>query len=127
MPCFSVIGVLLIGVLPIFDFSEFEYFECDSTAALKAPPPRVIVNLQVSIPCLKTATKAELNYEAKCNPSGLLFLDVRGCVDVSNSAIRVDPNFVSTRIQKSIKQMDDLLQKYPMSELENESVSDIMD
>ncbi|KAL0331993.1 UNVERIFIED_CONTAM: hypothetical protein Scaly_2100800 [Sesamum calycinum] len=51
----------------------------------------------------------------------------RGCVDVWNSAVRVDPNFVSARIQKSIKQMDDLLQKYPMSEPENESVSDIMD
>ncbi|KAL8471420.1 hypothetical protein ACS0TY_028272 [Phlomoides rotata] len=51
----------------------------------------------------------------------------RGCIDVWNSAIRVDPNFISSRIQKTIKQMDDLLQKYPMLEPENESVSDTMD
>ncbi|PIN23569.1 hypothetical protein CDL12_03715 [Handroanthus impetiginosus] len=41
----------------------------------------------------------------------------RGCVDVWNSAIRVDPNWVSAR----------LIQKYPISEPENESVSDMMD
>ncbi|KAL3629251.1 hypothetical protein CASFOL_026473 [Castilleja foliolosa] len=51
----------------------------------------------------------------------------RGCVDVWNSAIRVDPNFVSARIQRTIKQMDELLQQYPVSEPENESVSDMMD
>ncbi|XP_051121003.1 uncharacterized protein LOC127244504 [Andrographis paniculata] len=51
----------------------------------------------------------------------------RGCVDVWNSAFRVDPNFASARIQKAIKQMEDLLQKYPISEPENESVTDIMD
>ncbi|KAK6150685.1 hypothetical protein DH2020_015617 [Rehmannia glutinosa] len=50
-----------------------------------------------------------------------------GCVDVWNSAVRVDPNFISARIQRTIKQMDDLLQKYPISERENESLSDMMD
>ncbi|KAG8384790.1 hypothetical protein BUALT_Bualt04G0155100 [Buddleja alternifolia] len=51
----------------------------------------------------------------------------RGCVDVWSSAIRVDPNCISIRIQKTIKQMDDLLHKYPISEPENEAVSDIID
>ncbi|KAI3452392.1 hypothetical protein Pfo_009057 [Paulownia fortunei] len=51
----------------------------------------------------------------------------RGCVDVWNSAIRVDPNCISARIQKTIKQMDDLLRKYPILEPEKESVSDMMD
>ncbi|KAL6572958.1 hypothetical protein OROHE_002434 [Orobanche hederae] len=51
----------------------------------------------------------------------------RGCVDIWNSAIRVDPNFVSNRIQKTIKQMDELLKKYPILEPENETVSDMMD
>ncbi|KAK6117169.1 hypothetical protein DH2020_049048 [Rehmannia glutinosa] len=51
----------------------------------------------------------------------------RGCKDVWNSAIRVDPNFISAQIQRTIKQMDDLLQKYPISEHENKSVSDMMD
>ncbi|KAL6492844.1 hypothetical protein OROGR_032603 [Orobanche gracilis] len=51
----------------------------------------------------------------------------RGCVDIWNSAIRVDPNFISTRIQKTIKQMDELLKKYPILEPENETVSDMMD
>ncbi|KAK9285473.1 hypothetical protein L1049_024667 [Liquidambar formosana] len=51
----------------------------------------------------------------------------KGCVDVWNSAIRVDPTRFSTRIQKSIKQMEDLIQKYPILEPENESVNEIMD
>ncbi|KAL2480212.1 folic acid binding transferase [Abeliophyllum distichum] len=51
----------------------------------------------------------------------------RGCIDIWNSAIRVDPNHFSTRVQKTISQMDELLKKYPISDPENESVSDIMD
>ncbi|XP_016465523.1 uncharacterized protein LOC107788360 [Nicotiana tabacum] len=51
----------------------------------------------------------------------------RGCVDIWNAAIHIQPNCVSSRVQKSIKQMDELLQKYPVSEPENESVTDIMD
>ncbi|KAH6764958.1 hypothetical protein C2S52_013963 [Perilla frutescens var. hirtella] len=51
----------------------------------------------------------------------------RGCVDVWSSAIRADPNFISPRVEKTIKQMDELLRNYPMLEPENESVSDMMD
>ncbi|KAJ8749017.1 hypothetical protein K2173_013460 [Erythroxylum novogranatense] len=51
----------------------------------------------------------------------------RGCVDVWNAAIRVDPSRFSTRIQKSVKQMEELIGKYPIMDPENESVQEIMD
>ena len=51
----------------------------------------------------------------------------RGCIDVWNSAIQLNSTCFSSRVQKSIKQMDDLVIKYPISDPENESVSDIMD
>ncbi|GER29461.1 oral cancer overexpressed protein 1 [Striga asiatica] len=51
----------------------------------------------------------------------------RGCVGIWSSAVRVDPDFVSARIQRMIKQMDELLEKYPILEPENETVSDMMD
>ncbi|KAJ8574064.1 hypothetical protein K7X08_010575 [Anisodus acutangulus] len=51
----------------------------------------------------------------------------RGCIDVWNAAILVQPNYFSSRVLKSIKQMDELLQKYPISEPENESATDIVD
>lgn len=51
----------------------------------------------------------------------------QGCIDVWNSAIRVEPNCFSSRIQKNIKQMDELIQKYPILDPENESVQEIMD
>ncbi|CAK9182429.1 unnamed protein product, partial [Ilex paraguariensis] len=51
----------------------------------------------------------------------------RGCIDIWNSAIRVDPTCFSSRVQKSIKQMDELVEKYPKLEPENESVTNIMD
>ncbi|XP_042003708.1 protein LTO1 homolog [Salvia splendens] len=51
----------------------------------------------------------------------------RGCVGVWSSAIRADPNFMSARVQKTIKQMDELLQNYTILEPENEAVSDAMD
>ncbi|KAL7139396.1 hypothetical protein ABFS83_09G048000 [Erythranthe nasuta] len=51
----------------------------------------------------------------------------RGCVDVWNSAIRVDPNFISARMQKTIKQMDELLHSYSILEPEKESGSDMID
>ncbi|CAA0833637.1 Unknown protein [Striga hermonthica] len=51
----------------------------------------------------------------------------RGCVDVWSSAVRVDPDFVSARIERMIKKMDELLKKYPILEPENETVSDMMD
>ncbi|GMI74803.1 hypothetical protein like AT2G20830 [Hibiscus trionum] len=51
----------------------------------------------------------------------------KGCVDVWNSAIQVDPTRFSTRVQKNIKQMQELIQKYPVMDPENESVQDIME
>ncbi|XP_047980313.1 protein LTO1 homolog [Salvia hispanica] len=51
----------------------------------------------------------------------------RGCVGVWSAAIRADPNFMSARIQKTMKQMDELLQNYAILEPENEAVSDAMD
>lgn len=50
----------------------------------------------------------------------------RGCVDVWSSAIRVDPNQFSPRVQKSIKTMELLLERYPVMDPENESVQEIM-
>lgn len=51
----------------------------------------------------------------------------RGCVDVWNSAIRIDATAFSTRVQKSIKQMEELIEKYPRLDPEDESVEEIMD
>ncbi|XP_031131478.1 protein LTO1 homolog [Ipomoea triloba] len=51
----------------------------------------------------------------------------RGCIDAWISAIRLDPTCFSPRVQKNIVQMDELLRKYPISDPENESVTDIMD
>ncbi|XAR68040.1 hypothetical protein NMG60_11003031 [Bertholletia excelsa] len=49
-----------------------------------------------------------------------------GCIDVWNSAIRVDPTCFSSRIQKSIRTMDNLVQKYPLLDPENESMDEII-
>ncbi|EXB62290.1 hypothetical protein L484_022178 [Morus notabilis] len=51
----------------------------------------------------------------------------RGCVDVWNSVVRVDPTLFSSRVQKGIKQMKELIEKYPVMEPENERVQEIMD
>ncbi|XP_039037920.1 protein LTO1 homolog [Hibiscus syriacus] len=51
----------------------------------------------------------------------------KGCVDVWNSAIQVDPTQLSARIQKNIKQMQELIQKYPVMDPENVSVQEIME
>lgn len=51
----------------------------------------------------------------------------RGVIDVWNSAIMVDPTCFSSRVIKSIKQMEDLLDKYPISNPEDESVTDLKD
>ncbi|VFQ81417.1 unnamed protein product [Cuscuta campestris] len=51
----------------------------------------------------------------------------RGCIDVWNSAIGLDQACFSSRMQKNVKKMDELLQKYPLSDPENESVSDVME
>ncbi|XP_077245916.1 uncharacterized protein LOC143885590 [Tasmannia lanceolata] len=50
----------------------------------------------------------------------------RGCVDVWNSAIRVDSNCFSSRVQRNIKQMEELIEKYPILDPENETVQDLM-
>lgn len=50
----------------------------------------------------------------------------RGCVDVWSSAIRLDPNQFSSRIQKSVKTMELLLERYPVTDPENESIQEIM-
>ncbi|KAM3268160.1 hypothetical protein P3S67_031710 [Capsicum chacoense] len=51
----------------------------------------------------------------------------RGCIEVWNAAILVEPTCFSSRVQKSIKQMDELLRKYPFSDPENESAIDTID
>lgn len=51
----------------------------------------------------------------------------RGCVDVWNSAIRVDPNFFSSRAKIGIRQMEELINKYPLMDPENLQVQEIMD
>ncbi|PQQ12723.1 oral cancer-overexpressed protein 1 homolog [Prunus yedoensis var. nudiflora] len=51
----------------------------------------------------------------------------RGCVDVWNSAIRVNPAAFSLRVQKGVKQMEELIEKYPVMEPEDESVQDVME
>lgn len=50
-----------------------------------------------------------------------------GCVDVWNSVVRVDPARFSSRVQKGIEQMKELIEKYPVMEPENERVQEIMD
>ncbi|KAG6752458.1 hypothetical protein POTOM_044688 [Populus tomentosa] len=51
----------------------------------------------------------------------------RGCVDVWNSAILVDSNRFSTRLKESIKKMEELIEKYPVLDPEDERVTEIMD
>ncbi|GAB4825012.1 hypothetical protein Ancab_007885 [Ancistrocladus abbreviatus] len=51
----------------------------------------------------------------------------RGLVDVWTSAIRVDPRCFSTRVQKTIQQMGELLDQYPFMEPENETVDGILE
>ncbi|XP_027181518.1 protein LTO1 homolog [Coffea eugenioides] len=51
----------------------------------------------------------------------------KGCIDVWNSAIQVDSNCFSSRVVRSIKQMEELLSKYPISDPDDESVGDVMD
>ncbi|KAI9111312.1 hypothetical protein K1719_017724 [Acacia pycnantha] len=51
----------------------------------------------------------------------------RGCVDIWISAIQVDPNCFSSRVKISIKQMDELIEKYPVLDPENLQVQEIMD
>ncbi|KAF9605016.1 hypothetical protein IFM89_013182 [Coptis chinensis] len=51
----------------------------------------------------------------------------KGCINIWNSAIQMDSSCFSSRVQKSIKQMEDLVKKYPMMEPEDESVQDVLD
>lgn len=51
----------------------------------------------------------------------------KGCVDVWNSAIQINPTRFSPRVQKGIKQMQELIQKYPVMDPEDESVQEIME
>ena len=51
----------------------------------------------------------------------------KGCVDLWKSAIRVDPTCFSSRVQMGIKQMEELIEKYPIMDPENVQVQDIMD
>lgn len=51
----------------------------------------------------------------------------RGCINVWNSVIQVDPTRFSDRVQKMIKQMDELVAKYPIMDPENKSIQGVMD
>ncbi|KAG0479226.1 hypothetical protein HPP92_010093 [Vanilla planifolia] len=51
----------------------------------------------------------------------------RGCVDVWKSAIKIDHSAFSFRIQKRINQLAELVEKYPLTEPENELVQEMMD
>ncbi|CAL1394014.1 unnamed protein product [Linum trigynum] len=51
----------------------------------------------------------------------------RGCIFLWNSAMKVAPAHFSTRIQNSIKQMEDLIDRYPLLDPEDESIQVIMD
>ncbi|KMT03511.1 hypothetical protein BVRB_8g191890 [Beta vulgaris subsp. vulgaris] len=50
----------------------------------------------------------------------------RGLIDVWTSVVRIEPSFFSARIQKSIHQIDELLEKYPYTDHEDESKDDIL-
>ncbi|GLU06518.1 hypothetical protein SLE2022_235460 [Rubroshorea leprosula] len=43
------------------------------------------------------------------------------------SAIRAEPTWFSARVQKGIGQMQELIEKYPFMDPENENVQEIMD
>ncbi|KAJ4831816.1 hypothetical protein Tsubulata_040607 [Turnera subulata] len=51
----------------------------------------------------------------------------RGCVDVWNAVIRVDPTRFSRRVQGTVKQIGELLDKYPLLEPEEERVQELME
>lgn len=52
----------------------------------------------------------------------------RGCIDIWNSAILMDSQGrFSSRVQKNIKQMEELIEKYPVLDPENENVQEMMD
>ncbi|KAK8963895.1 hypothetical protein KSP40_PGU010915 [Platanthera guangdongensis] len=51
----------------------------------------------------------------------------RGCVEIWKSAIRIDGNSFSSRVQKRIGELSELTENYPLSQPENESVQEMMD
>ncbi|CAN0914915.1 Glutamate formimidoyltransferase [Linum grandiflorum] len=51
----------------------------------------------------------------------------RGCIDLWNSAMLVAPTHFSSRIQKTIKQMEELIIQYPLMNPEDERVQVMMD
>ncbi|KAJ8635672.1 hypothetical protein MRB53_009939 [Persea americana] len=52
----------------------------------------------------------------------------RGCIDMWNAAIRMDSHGAfSSRVQKNIKQMEELIETYPILDPENENVQEMMD
>ncbi|CAL9192837.1 unnamed protein product, partial [Musa hybrid cultivar] len=51
----------------------------------------------------------------------------QGCVDVWNSVIQDDSGAFSSRLQKSVQQLGELLRKYPLLDPENEQVQEMMD
>ncbi|KAL1362966.1 hypothetical protein HN51_011172 [Arachis hypogaea] len=51
----------------------------------------------------------------------------KGCIDLWVSAIRADHTVFSSRAQAGIRQMEELLQRYPMMDPEDQHVQEIMD
>jgi hypothetical protein len=51
----------------------------------------------------------------------------RGCIDVWKAAFEVEPTIFSARVQKNLKQLEELADKYPLLDPENESVQDILE
>ncbi|KAL5976413.1 hypothetical protein ACLOJK_020744 [Asimina triloba] len=51
----------------------------------------------------------------------------RGCLDVWKSILRIQPpTAFSSRVQKNMKQMEELLDKYPILDPEDENLQEIM-
>jgi len=51
----------------------------------------------------------------------------QGCVHMWTSATRIDQHVFSTRVMKNIEQLAALVSSYPLSDLENEQVQDVME
>lgn len=50
----------------------------------------------------------------------------RGCINIWKAAIEVEPTLFSARVQKNLKQLEELADSYPLLDPENESVQDIL-
>ncbi|CAN6453406.1 unnamed protein product [Victoria cruziana] len=51
----------------------------------------------------------------------------KGCVEVWKTAFEICPDGFSARVQRNVKQMAELIERYPILEPENEGVQDLMD